>query len=1188
MAIDWAKQLKLNELEAQHGLPSGLLSAVLNTESAGDPNATSPKGARGLFQFMPETAQSYGIDPLDPVQAARGAAQMYSDLNKQYKGDLPSMLAAYNWGSGNLARNGIDNAPKETRDYIAKITQAMQPPAMPSVQVAQGGPVMNDASPDMMRGPISFDDLPDAPGAAVKPTATAGISFDDLPDEPAAAPPPKSGLDKALMYGRAAARGATTIATGIPDIGASIPILADNLMSEDRKWSDGLFPITNYVFDKAGAAADALGIPNPQPEGFKERAISNALEFGVGMLGPAGIERAVAKGAKAIAPAVNVFAPATAAKLANPIESFPRAFRDVAIADEAFARAAQNPSTIGAAVDALKPSGAQLASGAGAGTAVTIAQDQMPADASEGRQILTNLGAAFLGAKAGPTAARIVASPRKAFGSLKDAVTLEPNFKASPDSLDLPPNTDTVNKAARVFQTFSGNPSRDIANLDKNMPAFANDSVQNLTSNLAESPGLTRLARGFRQSKDPRIGTQYIERDQALASQNINDFKKLAPAETGNTQKTLDELQGQTEQVRATQTARAQSADELLRQQERAAADELARANIRKEKYVAGRESQVDTARQQLEQQKAANRNLAQEISVTPRASREAAGSELVTDVLEPAKAAERAQYKKMIAPFENDNVTQIDTTAGHEAAQALRDDMAVAPFGAADPILNRVINKLMPLDAEGNILPGISTPKELLALEQRVNAAARTAAANGDGAAVDALGKARDGIRAVLDEANLGDDYAAARGFYREKIAQPFTQGTTGKVLKSGPRGEDYAGAIGESVSKYLQAGPKGGESMDQLLRGAPREQIIPKIRDSFVDDMFKQHYDPQTSKFNTAAIRKYMADRPEAFDRVPELRTEMRSILNRLDDGKTLEDMASQSIREAKDAARGAKVQGARYMASRTGAVNETLDRMRAQVAQVKRDADAAIRAEEQSAVKYFLDVSEPKVAIERVMSDRGNLTKNLVELRKRASLDKSGKALNGLKEGIYDFLEERMTGSNLALGRGEAPLDFNKTRKTMAEYRDALLKSGIYTPEDAQVLDLIQKRLETSQRGNLRVTNASDTAENQALSDAQKALARSGLRFVYGGFRGGVVYSILLDSLQSLAGLEAKNRAASAIVDRALLDPTLGRALLARKLSPEQISTFQAQVNRILDRRTTIAGTQTDDKDEKPPTK
>lgn len=115
------EQLNLGGLEQQYGLPSGLLAAVMKQESAGNPDAASARGAQGIFQFMPDTAKQYGINPLDPSESAVGAARMYSDLSKQYNGDVPSMLAAYNWGSGNLNKYGLANAPQETRDYINKI-----------------------------------------------------------------------------------------------------------------------------------------------------------------------------------------------------------------------------------------------------------------------------------------------------------------------------------------------------------------------------------------------------------------------------------------------------------------------------------------------------------------------------------------------------------------------------------------------------------------------------------------------------------------------------------------------------------------------------------------------------------------------------------------------------------------------------------------------------------------------------------------------------------------------------------------------------------------------------------------------------------------------------------------------------------------------------------------------------------
>ena len=149
--------LNLNGLEQKYGLPNGLLSSVMQTESAGNPDAVSPVGAQGLFQFMPATAKQYGIDPTNPAQAADGAARMYADLSKKYNGDLPSMLAAYNWGQGNVDSKGLANAPQETKDYIQKVTGRLNgSPEMiaeePLKQVADSGQIKNDALPPIPEG----------------------------------------------------------------------------------------------------------------------------------------------------------------------------------------------------------------------------------------------------------------------------------------------------------------------------------------------------------------------------------------------------------------------------------------------------------------------------------------------------------------------------------------------------------------------------------------------------------------------------------------------------------------------------------------------------------------------------------------------------------------------------------------------------------------------------------------------------------------------------------------------------------------------------------------------------------------------------------------------------------------------------------------------------------------------------
>lgn len=114
-------------LEEKYNLPSGLLSAVRQVESGGKSNAVSPKGAKGDFQFMPATAEAYGVDVNDPVSSAHGAARYLSDLVKQY-GSVQAALAHYNGGTkaGNAVSEGKDAPFDETKNYLNKVNSQIR------------------------------------------------------------------------------------------------------------------------------------------------------------------------------------------------------------------------------------------------------------------------------------------------------------------------------------------------------------------------------------------------------------------------------------------------------------------------------------------------------------------------------------------------------------------------------------------------------------------------------------------------------------------------------------------------------------------------------------------------------------------------------------------------------------------------------------------------------------------------------------------------------------------------------------------------------------------------------------------------------------------------------------------------------------------------------------------------------
>jgi soluble lytic murein transglycosylase-like protein len=113
----------IDNVAKQLHLHPGLLHAVVMVESAYDPKAISKKGARGLMQLMPATANRYGvIDSYDPSQNLRGGAEYLRDLLKLFEFDIKLALAAYNAGENAVFKYGKTIPPyQETQNYVKKV-----------------------------------------------------------------------------------------------------------------------------------------------------------------------------------------------------------------------------------------------------------------------------------------------------------------------------------------------------------------------------------------------------------------------------------------------------------------------------------------------------------------------------------------------------------------------------------------------------------------------------------------------------------------------------------------------------------------------------------------------------------------------------------------------------------------------------------------------------------------------------------------------------------------------------------------------------------------------------------------------------------------------------------------------------------------------------------------------------------
>ncbi|MDM0113374.1 lytic transglycosylase domain-containing protein [Variovorax sp. J22R133] len=185
----------LRDASRTHSIDYELLQALIATESGFDSQAVSPKGAIGLMQVMPDTAQRYGVRTdargaieqklFDPKLNISTGSRYLRDLIAMFPGQIELALAAYNAGEGAVQRAGnkIPNYP-ETQNYVATVLQlyAYLKPTAGGIAVPGGtrggkapGRVHMEMGGAIGRGnlppaqPARMPDMPDPPAAPTQP-----------------------------------------------------------------------------------------------------------------------------------------------------------------------------------------------------------------------------------------------------------------------------------------------------------------------------------------------------------------------------------------------------------------------------------------------------------------------------------------------------------------------------------------------------------------------------------------------------------------------------------------------------------------------------------------------------------------------------------------------------------------------------------------------------------------------------------------------------------------------------------------------------------------------------------------------------------------------------------------------------------------------------------------------------------
>ena len=114
----------VHEAAGRHDVDADLIMAIIMAESQFNPKAKSKRGARGLMQLMPVTADALDVnDVFNPAENVEAGTRHFRWLLDRFDGDVKLALAAYNAGEQNVLRyNGIPPYP-ETRAYVVRVLE---------------------------------------------------------------------------------------------------------------------------------------------------------------------------------------------------------------------------------------------------------------------------------------------------------------------------------------------------------------------------------------------------------------------------------------------------------------------------------------------------------------------------------------------------------------------------------------------------------------------------------------------------------------------------------------------------------------------------------------------------------------------------------------------------------------------------------------------------------------------------------------------------------------------------------------------------------------------------------------------------------------------------------------------------------------------------------------------------------
>jgi hypothetical protein len=255
------------DLESKYGIPQGAFKQIVKIESNFKPGLTSPAGAYGLSQLMPQTAKGLGVDINDPYSNLEGGAKYYKQLLDKFEGNPVIAAGAYNSGPNKRAYKVRDTRmlPPETQNYMKKFYNEYVKPLGNSIIK----PANADETPYSPTVPkktyttAELDAMEQQPNTPKKTFTTAELDAMEQGNQPTETPKPYSFSDLNTYIDAAKNLPASALKLGSGTIDA-ITEPVDTIKAIDDM-------IMGTMYRAIPSAADEVSKENPE-------SVSNAIQ----------------------------------------------------------------------------------------------------------------------------------------------------------------------------------------------------------------------------------------------------------------------------------------------------------------------------------------------------------------------------------------------------------------------------------------------------------------------------------------------------------------------------------------------------------------------------------------------------------------------------------------------------------------------------------------------------------------------------------------------------------------------------------------------------------------------------------------------------------------------------------------------------------------------------------------------